>query len=148
MMVEQSTRRILESAGWYEGREIDVAAFSEFCAAEGIETPRAAETFLREFGNLLLPIDDHRFLLDTRLSSFLSDAAVIDSKYFSSLLQAPLGAVGMASSGMVALLVGADGAIFGGTDESLVWYGDDYWTGLEAVLANRGRPFVVGLHST
>lgn len=60
MLVGKNTLEILEQAGWYEGRKIDISGIEENLKSIGYKLSEEAREFLREFGKLTIIDNDKR----------------------------------------------------------------------------------------
>jgi len=60
-MLFEETRKILEEAGWYEGRKIDISEHIKFLEGMGYEVFDALKKWLEEFGDLKIILEKERF---------------------------------------------------------------------------------------
>lgn len=60
-MLLDETKKILEEAGWYEGRKIDISEHIKFLEDMGYEVFDALKKWLEEFGDLKIVLEDETF---------------------------------------------------------------------------------------
>lgn len=60
-MLFDETKKILEEAGWYEGRKIDISEHIKFLEDRGYEVFDALKKWLEEFGDLKIVLKDEPF---------------------------------------------------------------------------------------
>ncbi|AQR94244.1 SUKH-3 domain-containing protein [Clostridium saccharoperbutylacetonicum] len=60
-MLFEETKKILEEAGWYEGRKIDISEHIKFLEDMGYEVFDAVKKWLEEFGDLKIVLEDELF---------------------------------------------------------------------------------------
>ncbi|AQR94249.1 SUKH-3 domain-containing protein [Clostridium saccharoperbutylacetonicum] len=60
-MLFEETKKILEEAGWYEGRKIDISEHIKFLEDMGYEVFDALKKWLEEFGDLKIVLEDEPF---------------------------------------------------------------------------------------
>lgn len=60
-MLFDETKKILEEAGWYEGRKIDISEHIKFLEDRGYEVFDALKKWLEEFGDLKIVLEDEPF---------------------------------------------------------------------------------------
>jgi hypothetical protein len=60
-MLLEETKKILEEAGWYEGRKIDISEHIKFLEDMGYEVFDALKNWLKEFGDLRVVLKNEPF---------------------------------------------------------------------------------------
>ena len=59
--MNENTRELLEYAGWYEGRKIDLTDILEVYNKNNVEVFPKAKEFLEEFGDIIIEKDGHPY---------------------------------------------------------------------------------------
>ncbi|MEU7527249.1 SUKH-3 domain-containing protein [Saccharothrix sp. NPDC042600] len=61
---------LLREAGWFPGREVDITRWEDLVTDEGFPLHAEARRFLREFGGLVVEVDDDSEGVDRAPASF------------------------------------------------------------------------------
>lgn len=103
--MNEKSKEILEEAGWYEGRKIDIEKFEMICREENIELINSVKRFLEEFGDLIINDEDgdpyHRF-----------DRSLFYSKVISQTIGEPAMCVGTIDGKMFNLYISESGRVY------------------------------------
>lgn len=137
--LSEDVRLVLREAGWYEGRSVGASDYALANAAAGCPWSAAADSFLREFGGLLL-----RFLrLDGSVSNLSFNVpqalanprvAIAREQYRQRLGLSELTVIGQAYEEDLILLMDARGQVYGGgCDECLYLVGTDGAAAINAI---------------
>ena len=103
--MNEKSKEILEEAGWYEGRKIDIEKFEMICKEKNIEFINSAKRFLEEFGDLIINGEDgepyHRF-----------DRSLFYSEVISQTIGEPAMSVGTLDGEMFNLYISESGRVY------------------------------------
>lgn len=125
--MNEKSKEILEEAGWYEGRKIDIEKFEMICREENIELINSAKRFLEEFGNLIINHEDgepyHRF-----------DRSLFYSEVISQTIGEPAMSVGILDDEMFNLYISESGKVYNDTG----YLGKDIYEAWDLILDTVG----------
>lgn len=136
MKLSYITIERLTSAGWYDGRKIDIQNIKDLFKERQIELFKTAEKFLVEFGMLEITFQDPNPSFDMKeyihFNPKLAVGDCLDREYFEDLeeeLNEEIGEkvipVGETDRGNLILLITPSEKYYGYTDGCLVKFGDN-----------------------
>lgn len=142
-----ATRVVLAKAGWTDAYECPkLLAYCEALAQDGYEVSAAARELLRRFGGLQFEIphpprpgatDSFHTLADVAVAKTFSDTV----ERWSEIAGAPLCLVGQVWGGHMGLAMDAQGRVFAGDGELVVYLGASGEQAIEDLCTGAGWPF-------
>lgn len=141
---DRETRAALQRHGWRDDRDVEVGAIQRAWEHDGYRVFASGLRFARAFAGLRLrhrswsgaDTDESRF--DPILAIARFDRAWASERYESAARQRLL-PIGQGYSAHLTYLIGDDGAIFGGYDDSLRRFGDSVEDALGNILLRRNQ---------
>lgn len=134
--MDEKTKQIIEEAGWYEGRSIDIDYMLEELKNSGYIVNPVIVGLLKEFWNLNLEFiaPDGRFnniRLNVEAASYYSKK---DLEKISAYLQEEIIPVGEIHEGAATLLVSASGKFYMISDNGFFKIGDNFPQALDVII--------------
>lgn len=131
--------KLLQKAGWLEGRVVDVIQYTEFLDDDGYFVFGSAINFLKEYGGLIIEFENPK-----RLGSYLK--LIIDpieasssifrelSKRYERYCNEPFVIVGEIPLMDMTWYISLSGLFYGGNDDYLICLGDDFYQALNNII--------------
>lgn len=142
MQLSKKTLGLLEKAGWYQGRNIDISEYERSLTDDGYIMTETAREFLRSFGGLTVIHPhakvanyDDRFHLNPLIAIPEVCRERIET-YFERVGE-KLIVIGHAYREGMILTISESGRIFASRDELLVKLGDNYKEAFETLCEGR-----------
>lgn len=137
-----STIEYLTQAGWTIGRNIDTIKYRAFLTGEGYAWFPAVESFLAEFGDLLVKFKREDGRTDTIDFDACEASSGFDSRwvkedYTRRIGQTKFCVIGQAHSDHLLLFMDEAGRVYGGFDEFLCRIEDSGAEAIENICSNR-----------
>ncbi|WP_374966097.1 SUKH-3 domain-containing protein [Lysinibacillus sp. RS5] len=121
--LSEKTKSIIEAAGWYSGRSVDIDSTVEYLEKKGYEVFDCAKDALKEFGGLT-----YVYLEDDSEGSFiiapheaLGDAARLHLKRYEVILGKKLVVIGTAYGDNAIMFMDEVGKVYGFHDDYYIW---------------------------
>jgi hypothetical protein len=136
--MKHEAEQLLRRAGWSPERRVETGDMTRALASEGYAVSPLLEGFLAEYGNLLV-LFPRRFagrpdtvnLNASRAASGIYKEAVDEYGHRIGKAVVPVGTV---YSDHMTMLLADDGSVYGGFDDTLVFFGKSPAEGLETIL--------------
>lgn len=131
----QPIEKILLDSGWTSDREIDTSHFKNIAIQEGYDWFPSVSAFLSEFGNLRIDFVSRNGNKDTMHFDMVKACQDVDNSwvlddYAKRVGSSKLCVVGQVHTDHMTLFMSDVGAVFGGFDDTLVFFGE---TGGQAI---------------
>jgi len=143
------TEVLLRKAGWKENRVIDTTRYEKILLEEGFEVTDCVIKFLKEFGGLIIRhphakvsgTEDY-FHLDAAKAARRVDPNWVREDY-SQRVGKKLCVIGDAFNEYMVLSMSADGEVFAGFDDILVYVGSSGEEAIEAICSGKELPEIL-----
>ncbi|WHX31874.1 SUKH-3 domain-containing protein [Brevibacillus agri] len=138
--MEDKVRDLLQKAGWFNGREVDISQYLDFLKDEEYYVFKGATDFLKEYGGLIIQFENPK-----RLDSYLTlninpiDAASSIfrevSKRYERYCNESFVIVGEIPLMEMTWYISSSGTFYGGNDDFLIRLGDDFCQALHNIVS-------------
>jgi len=140
-ILSEDTRALLQQAGWYPGRDINIDGYVQALLAEGYPVFPVVKKFLKKFGGIEI-----KFTFDTVYGTIASSvhfdaaaaaAAVYNEGYVSKYVErtgTPLCVIGESENRNTTLMMDQEGKVYGGFDSDLAFFGETGEQAIENIL--------------
>ncbi|WP_432776110.1 SUKH-3 domain-containing protein [Brevibacillus gelatini] len=138
--MEDKVRDLLQKAGWFKGREVDISQYLDFLKDEEYYIFKGATDFFKEYGGLIIQFENPK-----RLGSYLTlninpiDAASSIfrevSKRYERYCNESFVIVGEIPLMEMTWYISSSGAFYGGNDDFLIHLGDDFCQALHNIVS-------------
>lgn len=145
MELSQSTKKILENAGWNSLRHIDIQPYQEALSLDGYEISDKAKTFFAEFGGLELVHPAYRVSNEIDHTHFdplraISGICHERVETYEERIGEKLVVIGEGYNEQLVLLISESGRIFGAYDDFLTCLGNNTFEALDAICQRKETP--------
>jgi hypothetical protein len=145
MELSQSTKKILENAGWNPLRHIDIQLYQEALSSDGYEMSDKAKSFLVEFGGLELAHPAYRVaneMDNTHFDPLRAISGICHERVetYEERIGEKLVVIGEGYNEQLVLMISESGRIFGAYDDFLTCLGNNPLEALDAICQRKETP--------
>ncbi|WP_049895212.1 SUKH-3 domain-containing protein [Paenibacillus antibioticophila] len=129
--MERKIREILQNAGWFEGRNVDISGYVEFLNEEEYFVFERAADFLTEYGGLTIQFENPKRLgsyLHLTIDPINAGKSILRelSKRYENHCKESFVIIGEVSLMDMTWYISSTGAFYGGNDDFLIRLGDNF----------------------
>ena len=141
------TRALLQQVGWSEDRCVDTSEYEKSLHSEGYPLHEVVLDFLKRFGSLRVVYPHYR-VKDEKDELYINPTVAVADigsgwvEEYSERIGVPLCVIGQVFSYHMTLVMGSDGKVYAGYDDTLIYVGDSGIDAIEALCSGRDMPEV------